>query len=98
MWLPSTDVRPAEEFGELRIMFDMRASRISLDKMCGPLAAHLSDFQPDDYLVALGDPSLIAMSAAFIGIKHSGKFQLLTWDRFARKYIRREIDLGYTKN
>jgi len=96
IWLPTVDVSPAAKFGEIKILFDMTSSRIPLTHLKVPLMKKLEEFQRDDYLVALGDPSIIAMCSAYLGIKHNGYIRLLTWDRFALTYILREFDLGNT--
>ena len=96
LWMPTVDVNPAMKFGNLKIMFDMHTSRVPLDKLRVPLMRMLDEFQRDDYLVAIGDPSIIAMCAAYIGLKNNGYLRLLTWDRFEHSYICREIDLGNT--
>ena len=96
LWMPTVDVQPAAKFGELKVMFDMHTSRVPLDKLRVPLTRMLDEFKRDDYLVAIGDPSIIAMCSAYIGLKHNGFLQLLTWDRFTHNYISREINLGNT--
>jgi len=95
LWTPTLDVSPAKSFGDVRVMFAQRiSSGVPSWQVAEKMQEALADYRHDDFLVALGDPSLIAMCSMFIGLKHDGYLRLLTWDRFNNAYICREINLG----
>lgn len=56
------------------------------------LRVHLEhyDFDAGDCLVAIGDPSVIAVASAVLG-QMFGKFALLKWDRQLGRYIKSVI-------
>lgn len=93
---PSHDISPAEVFGTLYILLDLdepipdremakaiRTVLLTLDR---------ADIQPDDYIVAIGDPVMVAAAVAF-AIKRNGRVNMLRWDRFQRCYNPIEVKL-----
>jgi|TARA_R110000764_G_scaffold5923_1_gene22875 hypothetical protein len=54
---------------------------------------NLQDFKPEDYILCLGDPSIIGLSTAIVSDNTHGQFNLLKWDRQERRYYPLNIDL-----
>jgi hypothetical protein len=53
----------------------------------------MKDFTDEDYLIAVGDPSVIAMAAAVAGEFNLGRFKLLKYDGRAKDYLVVAVDL-----
>lgn len=85
-WMPTVNIEPAKKFGELHVMLPPEANRLELTTIVGLLKRMMADFGPKDYLVALGDPSVIALSAV-MAERAAGRLRLLKWDRMQRDYI-----------
>jgi hypothetical protein len=93
LWIPTMNLRPAEKYGTLSIMLPPNLSNAMLAPLVEALKEKMSAFTRNDYLVAIGDPSLIA-AAAGIALRHTfGTLKLLKWDRQAKDYICTEIKL-----
>ena len=57
------------------------------------LSLFLKDFQPDDYLLLIGDPSCIAIACSIATTKTKGIVKVLKWDKREHTYIPINIDL-----
>lgn len=91
-WVPSVNLDPAKEFGEIFVMLPPEASRLETVPLSRALREKMRDFGQDDYMIAVGDPSIIAITAV-IAHKAVGKLRLLKWDRITAHYIPMEINL-----
>lgn len=91
-WLPTVNVQPAERFGEVNIMLPPEASRLETPSIVAALKRMMKDYGPDDYVVALGDPMIIAI-ASVLAERAAGTLRLLRWDRNTREYIAMEVRL-----
>lgn len=76
---------PAEQYGELRILFDNNVSPTHLQRIYPELREMLSRIEKDDYLIPTGPPALIAL-AGHIWLDKLGVINLLTWDRETQRY------------
>ncbi len=85
--VPSVNIAPATEFGEIVVMFPPRAPFFHTSELLKQLALHLEnyDFDGGDCIVLLGDTTLMAAASAYLG-KRFGKFKLLRWDRNLGRY------------
>lgn len=86
LWIPSVDLAAAEQFGEMVHCLPPGATRLHLGQLVVALREKMSEFEPGDFVIAVGDPSLIA-AASIIAYKKVGFLQLLKWDRLGRVYI-----------
>ena len=63
----------------------------------GPLIYKLSkglkDFTTDDYLLLTGDPAIIGVACSIVSDMTNGRYNLLKWDKQARKYYPISINL-----
>ena len=91
LWIPIMDLRPAAKYGDLVIMFNQNASRADLHDVVSVMQEHMAAFQPEDYLVALGDPAFIVAASMIASRKSNGAVRLLKWDRNERIYYPAEI-------
>lgn len=85
--VPSVNIAPATEFGEIVVMFPPRAPFFHTGELLKQLALHLESYNFDggDCIVLLGDTTLMAAASAYLG-KRFGKFKLLRWDRNLGRY------------
>lgn len=90
--VPAYDFTPALQYGELRVVVPYGV--YSDSKNIGDVIAEsLKDFRDDDYLLAIGDPTIVAMSAIIASERNGGKLNLLKWDRARRAYRPVHIDV-----
>ena len=54
----------------------------------------LERFNDNDYLLLIGDPAAMAITAACASEKNKGKFTLLKWDRRESTYYPIKVDLN----
>jgi hypothetical protein len=86
LWIPSVDLGAATQFGEIVECLPPGATRLHTAQLVVALKDQMSEYSPEDFVIAVGDPSLIA-AASVIAYKKVGYIQLLKWDRLSRVYI-----------
>lgn len=91
-WVPTISLEHAAKFGDVVVMLPPEASRLATVPISRALREKMRDFGPEDFIVAVGDPSVLAM-AAVLAHKTVGKLRLLKWDRVMSEYILMEIEL-----
>jgi hypothetical protein len=84
-------MRQAERFGEVVVMLPPDAFRLAAAPMVAAIKDIMADFGPDDYVVAVGAPTLIAAAACIAARKTGGRLKMLTWDRQTSDYIATEL-------
>lgn len=87
LWVPSINLDPARQHGELVVMLPPNANRLHISPLIVALREQMKDFGPEDYVVAVGDPSLIAAAACIAAKKTGGLLRVLKWDRQSGSYI-----------
>jgi len=87
-FVPTINIAPAVEHGEVIIMMPPRASFHATSDLVKQLTEHLKDYdyEAGDSLVALGDPAVIAVACAILG-KLKSKFTILKWDKNVGRYL-----------
>lgn len=92
--VPSVNIGPASEFGELIIMMPPTAAFFATADLVDQLKNHLEkyDYDNGDVLVALGDPAVIGTACALLG-KMRDRFSMLRWDRQLGRYLKVVIKL-----
>lgn len=93
LWIPTVNVSPAATFGEIIVMLPPNANRLHTAPLVAALKDKMADYQADDYIVAVGDPSLIAAAACIASNKTGGTLRLLKWDRMSSAYIPVELTI-----
>ena len=89
----SVDLSPALSFGEIIVCLPAGANFINSAPLVQALKEKLSDFNSNDYLMAAGDPTCIAVAAALAARKTGGHIKMLKWDRRVKQYQPIEINL-----
>lgn len=93
LWIPTINVEPAKQFGEVVVMLPPNANRLHTAPLVAALKEQMADFCVEDYIVAVGDPSLIAAASCIAVRKTNGSLKMLKWDRISSSYIPVEINL-----
>lgn len=93
-FVPSVNISPAAEHGELVVMMPPRASFFATADLVKQLREHLKTYNYDqgDSIVALGDPTVIAVAFSILGDMY-GRFAVLKWDRNIGRYLRSDVDV-----
>lgn len=94
-FVPTVNIHPAEEHGEIVVMMPPRASFFDTATLIRQMREHLKNYnyEDGDSIVALGDPSVIATACALLGAMY-GRFIILKWDRNTGRYIRSHINVA----
>lgn len=92
LWVPSVNLQPAERYGEICIALPPNANRLHTAPLTQALKEAMKDITAEDYIVAVGDPSLIA-AASVIAWRKTGKLRILKWDRMSSAYLNVELEL-----
>lgn len=86
------DMSDARRFGRLQAVFSRAYKPYIIPKIIASARKALVDFQPDDYLLMVGDPVLGALCMSLIIEKH-GVINTLQWDRMRFEYVPQRWDL-----
>lgn len=84
------DFASAEDFGELKFLFNTHIHTHNLPRIFGLMRDRMRGVTKEDWLIPAGAPALIAMAGAIFKEK-TGQINLLVWDRHQQKYIPMEI-------
>lgn len=87
LWMPSINLDPAKQHGEVVVMLPPNANRLHISPLIVALREQMKDFTAEDYVVAVGDPSLIAAASCLAVKKTGGLLRILKWDRQTSSYI-----------
>ena len=90
--VPTVNIAPAAEHGEVVVMMPPRAPFFNTKDLVDQMWKHLKDYdyEAGDSLIAMGDPSVIAVACAILGKEHK-KFIVLKWDRNVGRYLAAHI-------
>jgi hypothetical protein len=91
-WMPTVSIDAAKEFGDIKVMLPPEAARLDTDTMVKLLKGAMADYGPDDYVLALGNPVLIAI-AAVLADRASSPMRMLQWDKITRHYQVMDVQL-----
>lgn len=92
--MPYKDILSAEEYGELVSIIEPGYQLyISPEPIVEKVRSALKNFNDDDYLLLIGDPSIIGVACAVASDINMGRFKVLKWDRRREKYLPLEIDI-----
>ena len=88
------DLTPAAQYGEIDVLIPAGASLISSVPTVRILREKLRSFSDDDYLLPVGDPSIMMAAGAIAAENNGGRIKVLRWDRHQRCYIPIQIDIS----
>jgi uncharacterized protein YcsI (UPF0317 family) len=62
LWVPTLNLDHAKSFGEVVVMLPPNANRLHINPLVTALRDQMKDFTEEDYIIAVGDPSLIGIA------------------------------------
>jgi hypothetical protein len=87
------DLRDAERFGALKEVFGNVAHAYNPPRMIEHARRVLSNWQPGDTLLMMGDPALCGVAVA-IASEFDDVVNVLSWDKRDYQYVMRTWDFG----
>ena len=96
---PKVDVVSANRFGELKALADRREQvHLRPENIINNLKRQLRCFNDDDYLLLIGDPSIIGIACSIASDINMGYYKVLKWDRKREKYHPIEVNIRRNEN
>lgn len=92
VWIPTVNLHPASMYGHVEVLLPPGISPIALVPIKQALKEKMAVAGPDDLLVAVGDPAVIAMCAVLLARKN-GKLTMLKWDKMNSNYFKVEVEI-----
>jgi hypothetical protein len=89
-FVPVHDFTSAALHGNIVTILDKADEPLFLNTVMPKIREKLEDFGYDDYFVAVGDPSVIAICSGII-LRQQDYFKMLKWDKKMALYIPLEI-------
>lgn len=83
----AVDITPAGKYGELIPVLGMGKAPFNTEPVIAELADKLRDFNDNDYILAIGAPSLIGYAISLAAYSNGGHVRVLQWDRHLRDYL-----------
>ena len=93
LWIPTINLDQAKQYGEVIVMLPPNANRLHTAPLVSALKDKMEDYGSEDYLVAVGDPSILAAAACIAARKTGGILRVLKWDRLSANYIPVEMKI-----
>ena len=91
---PNINILSASDYGYLVICLPNRDQAIlSTEPYVQKMRKNLQDIRKQDYLLAVGDPTIIALSAIIASEQTNGQFNMLKWDKREYRYYPLEFDI-----
>ena len=89
----SKDMSDAKQYGSLRAVFGAPRKPYDTSAMIAKARRVLTAWQPGDYLLMIGDPTLCAICTAVVA-EEQDVVNILSWDRNTFQYIPQRWDFG----
>lgn len=89
----SKDLSDAKQYGALRAVFGNPRKPYDTRAMIAKARNVLADWQPGDYLLMIGDPTLCAVCMTVVAEEYD-VVNVLSWDRNSFQYIPQRWDFG----
>ena len=86
------DMTPALRYGDPEVLIPAGRALFAPVLTIRTLKDKLAHFSEEDYLLTIGDPSVIAAAAMVASEINHGRVKLLKWDRQLREYIAIQLD------
>jgi len=87
---PAIDLSQAAKLGQLKEVVDEFEMLLLADSVTKKAKQALANFTDDDFLLAVGDPTVIAICAGIL-FKTRDVVKMLKWDRRMGDYIQLEV-------
>lgn len=86
VWVDAFDMSSAERFGELTFLIGYGNPPVDPVATVRVLRRALSAYRSTDFLLPVGDPTLIASACGIASLMTGGFISVLRWDRRAQEY------------
>ena len=93
LWIPTMNMEPARKHRELVVLLPPNANRLHIMPLLTALREGMATYTADDWIVAVGDPSLLAAAACIAARKTGGLLRILKWDKMSSDYIAMEMNI-----
>lgn len=93
-WVPLYDLTPALVFGPIEVLMPAGSSLFSTVPTVRALTDKLKGFSDDDFLLPMGDPTIMAIASMIASRNNSGRVKILKWDRGYSRYVPLQVDLS----
>lgn len=90
------DFSAAEKYGQLRDIYSSLGRQYNGDKLIEHARRVLRNWQPGDYLLMVGDPTLCAICMSVI-LEKEGEIDVLRWDRNQFEYAPLKLNFDYNQ-
>lgn len=90
--VPVFDFSPAIKYGKLEIIVPYNTPIHPVDELVSIAKYRMEDFRAHDYLLAVGDPVVIAVCSVIALQRTGGFLSLLKWNKLAKDYEPVHID------
>lgn len=85
-WTPKFDLTEASAFGKLEFIFGHGQAALMAPSAKAAIRERLMDFDPDDFVLPIGDNTLVFMVAQELNAAGFERVKLLRWDRQQKRY------------
>lgn len=89
----SKDLSDAKRYGQLRAVFGRPRKPYDTATMVSKARRVLAEWEPGDYLLMVGDPTLCSVCMA-VASEQEDVINVLSWDRETFQYIPQRWDFG----
>jgi hypothetical protein len=93
-WVREFDLTPALKYGEIEVLLPPGQSLFGTVPVVRALKEKLKNFTDEDYLLPVGDPSVMIAAGMVASHINHGKVKILKWDRIMGEYIAVQFDLS----
>jgi len=93
-WVKEFDLTPALKYGSLEILLPPGQSFFATVPVVRTLKEKLKDFNDDDFLLPIGDPSVMIAAGMVASHVNHGRVKILKWDRIEWSYIAVQFDIS----
>jgi hypothetical protein len=82
LWIPTVNINPASTFGEIIVLLPAGSQFYAAKEIVRVIKQRLNDedYQPEDYFLPMGSPTVMAVAAAIMARRSNGCLNLLQWD------------------
>lgn len=92
VFVPTMNLDQCCKFGDLVVILPPNANRIQTAPLTALLIDGMKHFTKEDYVIGVGDPTLIGACAA-LAYQKTGMLRMLKWDRLSQCYLAVEMKL-----
>jgi len=94
LWVPTINITPAQKFGEIEVLLPAGAQFYAASEITRVIRHRLNEinFQPEDYFLPMGSPTVMSVAAAIVARRSNGALNLLQWDNHTGDYTHFQLN------